>query len=128
MGDFEHEDDAMSAGEEEEEEEGFLQEDQLPSRRDSASSEHPYKCHICDDGFPDKSCAIEHLETSHSAEYKELVEKGAFESTEEASPGPPRLTRVGRSCMTPSGASSLTTSAGRSSACSVTGSSGQLRT
>ena len=91
--DFEHEDDAMSAGEEEEE--GFLQEDQIPSRRDSASSEHPYKCHICDDGFPEKSCAIEHLETSHSAEYRDLVEKGAFESPEEGSPGPTQTNESG---------------------------------
>ena len=83
--DFEHGDDAMSGGEEEEEQ-GFLQEDQIPSRRDSASSEHPFKCHLCDDGFPDRSCAIEHLESSHAAEYQSLVEKGAFESPEEASP------------------------------------------
>ena len=90
--DFDNEEDAMllSGGEEEEEEEqGFLENDpkDFPCRRDS-TSEYPFKCHICDDGFSDRSAAINHLETSHSAEYQNLLEKGAFDSPEEVSPQP----------------------------------------
>ena len=83
--DFEHDEDAMLSGgeEEEEEEQGFLQNDpkDFPTRRDS-TSEYPFKCHICDDGFSDRASAINHLETNHSAEYQNMVEKGAFENPE----------------------------------------------
>merc|ERR550539_77584 len=89
--DFDNEEDAMllSGGEEEEEEQGFLENDpkDFPCRRDS-TSEYPFKCHICDDGFSDRSAAINHLETNHSAEYQNLLEKGAFDSPEEVSPQP----------------------------------------
>ena len=91
--DFDNEDDAMllSGGEEEEEEEeqGFLDNDpkDFPCRRDS-TSEYPFKCHICDDGFSDRSAAINHLETNHSTEYQNMLEKGAFDSPEEVSPQP----------------------------------------
>jgi len=86
--DFENEDDAMLSGGEEEEQ-GFLDNDtkDFPGRRDS-TSEYPFKCHICDDGFSERSAAINHLETSHSIEYQNMVEKGAFDSPEEVSPAP----------------------------------------
>ena len=76
--------------EEEEEEEGF----HLPPgmdklRRDSTGSESPYKCHICDDGFADRSMALGHLQTGHPEEYASLAAKGAFDLSEEPNTTPP---------------------------------------
>ncbi len=70
--------------EEEEEEEGF----HLPFgvetlRRDSTCSDSPYKCHICDEGFADRTSAVSHIEESHEEEYNSLMSKGAFEPNEE---------------------------------------------
>jgi hypothetical protein len=86
MGNWEDRDSEME--EEEEEEEGFLH---LPGaagaaetaaisagRRDSTGSESPYKCHLCDEGFVERSAAIQHLETSHAQEYSLLMARGAF--------------------------------------------------
>ena len=69
---------------EEDEEEGF----HLPIgvetlRRDSTCSDSPYKCHICDEGFADRSTAVSHIEESHLEEFNSLVSKGAFEANEE---------------------------------------------
>ena len=87
--DFDHEDENMLSGGEEEEQ-GFLQNDQkeFPARRDS-TSEYPFKCHLCDDGFSERNAAINHLETNHSNEYQNLLEKGAFDSHEDVSPAQP---------------------------------------
>ena len=75
----------------EEEDQGFtLQQLQaeFPPRRDSTSDSAPYKCHICDDGFSERQAAIAHIKTEHAAEYKSLLEKGAFDSPEDVVPQP----------------------------------------
>eukprot|EP00090_Calanus_glacialis_P046003 TRINITY_DN8821_c0_g1_i1.p1 TRINITY_DN8821_c0_g1~~TRINITY_DN8821_c0_g1_i1.p1 ORF type:complete len:1154 (-),score=219.81 TRINITY_DN8821_c0_g1_i1:142-3603(-) len=87
--DFDH-DDMCSAGEEEDVGLTYpMPHDQreFPSRRDS-TSDSPYKCHICDEGFSERVSAINHIETNHIGEYKSLIEKGAFDSPEEVSPQP----------------------------------------
>ena len=73
----------------EDEEHGYIDSDHkdFPARRDS-TSEHPFKCHLCDEGFTERSMAIDHLETEHAEEYQSLLEKGAFDAPEEVSPQP----------------------------------------
>ena len=46
-----------------------------------AQNDHPFKCHLCDDGFCDRDIAIDHLRGSHSEEYDNLISKGAFDAT-----------------------------------------------
>jgi len=61
---------------------------EFPSRRDS-TGDSPYKCHICDEGFPERVAAISHIEAEHTEEYQSLAEKGAFDGPEEVvSPQP----------------------------------------
>merc|ERR1719266_873535 len=54
----------------------------FPTRRDS-TTDSPYKCHICDDGFTDRLSAIQHIEVEHPEEFQSLTEKKAFDSPEE---------------------------------------------
>ena len=54
----------------------------FPGRRDS-TGDSPYKCHICDDGFTERTTAIQHIEAEHPEEYQSLTDKGAFDSPEE---------------------------------------------
>uniref|UniRef100_A0A0K2VAG4 Pebbled [Tribolium castaneum] n=1 Tax=Lepeophtheirus salmonis TaxID=72036 RepID=A0A0K2VAG4_LEPSM len=47
----------------------------------SNDSATPFKCHLCEDGsFPDRGEALIHLQIAHTKEYKDLLEKGVFES------------------------------------------------
>merc|ERR550519_3323415 len=59
----------------------------FPTRRDS-TTDSPYKCHICDDGFTDRLPAIQHIEVEHPEEFQSLTEKRAFDSPEEISISP----------------------------------------
>ena len=54
----------------------------FPTRRDS-TTDSPYKCHICDDGFTDRLPAIQHIEVEHPEEFQSLTEKKAFDAPEE---------------------------------------------
>ena len=38
----------------------------------------PFKCHLCEEAFPERSEAIGHLQISHAEDYETLVTKGAF--------------------------------------------------
>ena len=55
---------------------------EFPTRRDS-TSDSPYKCHICDDGFTERLPAIQHIEQEHPEEFQSLTEKRAFDAPEE---------------------------------------------
>ncbi len=50
------------------------------SSRESAISDFPFKCHLCDDGFAERTEAIDHLKNIHAPEYDALVAKGAFDA------------------------------------------------
>merc|ERR1712038_1096658 len=55
---------------------------EFPTRRDS-TTDSPYKCHICDDGFTERLPAIQHIEQEHPEEFQSLTEKRAFDAPEE---------------------------------------------
>ena len=49
------------------------------SSPNSVGSENPFKCHLCDDGFPDRKEALEHLRSAHSKQFEGWLARGAFD-------------------------------------------------
>lgn len=44
-----------------------------------------FKCHLCEASFGDRSGALNHLATGHTAEYEQLVNKGALDAASDRS-------------------------------------------
>ncbi|XP_045505492.1 ras-responsive element-binding protein 1-like isoform X2 [Colias croceus] len=44
-----------------------------------------FKCHLCEQSFGDRSGALAHLAAAHSAEYEQLVSKGALDAASDRS-------------------------------------------
>nr|XP_021192238.2 ras-responsive element-binding protein 1 isoform X1 [Helicoverpa armigera] len=44
-----------------------------------------FKCHLCEASFGDRSGALSHLATGHTAEYEQLVSKGALDAASDRS-------------------------------------------
>ena len=42
-------------------------------------NENPFKCHLCDDGFPDRKEALEHLRSAHTKDFEGWLARGAFD-------------------------------------------------
>lgn len=45
-----------------------------------ASSDLPFKCHLCDRSFGERQETLDHINDSHNAEYRHLIDKGALDS------------------------------------------------
>ncbi|XP_066588393.1 ras-responsive element-binding protein 1 isoform X2 [Prorops nasuta] len=51
-----------------------------PSPRSSPSpNDVPFKCHLCDSGFPERQDCLEHIKENHEKSYEMLVAKGALD-------------------------------------------------
>ncbi|XP_075158942.1 zinc finger protein pebbled [Haematobia irritans] len=48
-----------------------------------SSSELPYKCHLCESSFAERTQCLEHIKCFHAQEYELLLSKGAIESEAE---------------------------------------------
>lgn len=44
-----------------------------------------FKCHLCEASYGDRGSALRHLSTTHSAEYEQLVSKGALDAASDRS-------------------------------------------
>ncbi|XP_047540140.1 zinc finger protein Xfin-like [Vanessa atalanta] len=44
-----------------------------------------FKCHLCEGSYGDRTVALEHLASAHSAEYEQLVSKGALDAASDRS-------------------------------------------
>ena len=44
----------------------------------------PFKCHLCDEGYGERSDVLTHLQASHAEEYRSLVSKGALSAAASA--------------------------------------------
>ncbi len=76
---------ADESSEEEEEEEVQQQQQQHGEKAKSLSRNGsegfgllPFRCHLCEEAFPERSEAIGHLQISHADDYDALVSRGAF--------------------------------------------------
>ncbi|XP_073827942.1 zinc finger protein pebbled [Musca autumnalis] len=49
-----------------------------------SSSELPYKCHLCESSFAERSQCLEHIKCYHLQEYELLLSKGAIDNEAEA--------------------------------------------
>jgi uncharacterized Zn-finger protein len=49
------------------------------SSSSSLLNDCPFKCHLCDDGFPDRKEALDHVKTTHAKEFNGWVARGAFD-------------------------------------------------
>ena len=49
------------------------------SSSSSALNDCPFKCHLCDEGFPERKEAIEHVKSAHAKKFEEWVARGAFD-------------------------------------------------
>lgn len=47
------------------------------------ASELPFKCHLCEGSFGERSDALDHIRIQHPSEFQLLMSKGALETTSE---------------------------------------------
>ena len=45
------------------------------------TSESPFKCHLCEEGYAERSDVLTHLQTTHADEFNVLVAKGALDAS-----------------------------------------------
>ena len=53
------------------------------------TSDAPFKCHLCDEGYAERSDVLTHLQTTHVEEFNVLVVKGALDAKDAALAAPP---------------------------------------
>lgn len=56
-----------------------------PNPEEEVDGSLVFKCHLCEGSFSDRTAALEHLASTHTSEYEQLVSKGALDAASDRS-------------------------------------------